>query len=227
MRTYSLELISHLSRFVTENRLNLINTILERRTRYITVVLEDIFQPQNASAVLRSCDCFGIQDVHIIENENEYKINRDVSLGSNQWLNLHYYNHAAFNTTDALKALKENGYRLVATSPLPHHVPLKEFDLGKGKCAFLFGTELTGLSNTALELADESITIPMYGFTESFNISVSAALILYEMREALENSSLDWHLSEKEKAALKLEWLRNSIKKPKLIEKEFKKNFNK
>ena len=131
MRTYSVELIDHLSRFVTENRLNLINSILERRTRYITLVLEDIYQPQNASAVLRSCECFGIQDIHIIENENEYKINRDVSLGSNQWLNLHYYNKAAFNTTDALKVLKEEGYRLVATSPLSHHVPLKEFDLQK------------------------------------------------------------------------------------------------
>ena len=91
-------LFEYLTGFLTEHRKSLFSQIIENRTRYLTVVLEDIYQPQNASAVLRTCDCFGIQDVHIIENKNEYRISPDVALGSSQWLNINRHNKKDLNT---------------------------------------------------------------------------------------------------------------------------------
>lgn len=221
MDKFTLDLIDHLSGFITENRLSLFRKVLGERSRYLTVLLEDIYQSQNASAVLRTCDCTGIQDVHIVEQQNEYEINRDVALGSNQWLSLHYYNEGSDNIFSAVQALKKQGYRIVATSPHKEGVTPESFDLDKGKAALLFGTELNGLTERALELADEFIQIPMVGFTESYNISVSAALALYSLRKRMESSLLDWKISEDEQNELLLNWLRNSIKMSGQIETKF------
>lgn len=231
MERYNPDLVDHLSQFVTENRLEQFQRVLDGRTRYITVVLEDIFQSQNASAVLRTCDCTGVQDVHIVEERNEYEIDRDVAVGSNQWLTLHYYNKGienggADNIAEAVSALKERGYRIVATLPHKEGTTPETFDLDRGKAALLFGTELNGLTSRAVELADEYIRIPMVGFTESYNISVSAAVILYGLRKRLEHSSLDWKLGAKEKTEIMLEWLRTSIKMAKKIEKQFLKDYD-
>ena len=221
MDPYTLELIEHLSGCITENRLSLFKQVLSERTRYITVVLEDIFQSHNASAVLRTCDCTGIQDVHIVEQRNEYEINRDVALGSDKRLSLNYYNEGLDNIANAVAELKRRGYRIVATSPHGEGTTPKTFDLEKGKAALMFGTELNGLTDRALELADEYMQIPMVGFTESFNISVSAAILLYALRGRLDASSLDWKIGKEERSNLLLEWLRSSIKMSKLIEDQF------
>jgi tRNA (guanosine-2'-O-)-methyltransferase len=215
------KLIAHLSEYVTENRLALFKQVLAERTRYITVILEDIYQSQNASAVLRTCDCTGIQDVHIVEERNEYQINRDVALGSDQWLSLHYYNESEDNVYKAVARLKSQGYRIVATSPHREGSTPETFSLENGKAALMFGTELNGLSDRALELGDEFIQIPMVGFTESYNISVSAAIILYTLRKRLESSSLKWGIEEDVKSELLLNWLRTSIKLSEQIEKKF------
>lgn len=220
------DLIRHLSEYVTENRLALFKRVLAERTRYITVVLEDIYQSQNASAVLRTCDCMGIQDVHIVEELNEYQINRDVALGSDQWLSLHYYNNGEDNIAKAVEALKGRGYRIVATSPHKEGNTPESFDLEKGKAALLFGTELNGLTEKALELADEYIQIPMTGFTESYNISVSAAITLYTLRKRLENTTLEWKIGKDVKSELLLHWLRTSIKMSDQIEKKFINNYD-
>jgi len=222
---YTLDLIDHLSACVTESRFSLFKKVLSERTRYITVLLEDIFQSQNASAVLRTCDCTGIQDVHIVEQRNEYEINRDVALGANQWLSLHYHNQGKDNIYDAVKTLKEQGYRIVATSPHTEGTTPESFDLKEGKVALMFGTELNGLTEQALGLADEYIQIPMVGFTESFNISVSAAITLYTLRKRLELSGIDWLLGEDEQSTLLLNWLRNSIKMSRKIEIQFHNNY--
>jgi len=214
-------LIEYLSTFVTENRLKQLKRVLEHRTRYLTVVLEDIYQSQNASAVLRTCDCFGVQDVHIIENRNEYKINPDVALGASKWLTLNYYKQKEDNTLDAIKKLKSSGYRIVATTPHTNDTDLEEFDLTKGKTALVFGTELTGISDIVMENADEFMKIPMYGFTESFNISVSAAISLHHLIYKLKNSDIPWQLSETQTDEILLEWLRKSIKKSDVIEKRY------
>jgi tRNA (guanosine-2'-O-)-methyltransferase len=225
MDRYTLDLIEHLSGFVTENRYSLFKKVLSERTRYITVLLEDIYQSQNASAVLRTCDCTGIQDVHIVEQRNEYEINRDVALGANQWLSLHYHNHEKDNIALAIKTLKEQGYRIVATSPHTEGTTPESFDLERGRSALMFGTELSGLTERALELADEHIQIPMVGFTESYNISVSAAITLYTLRKRLEHSHIDWLLGGDEQSSLLLNWLRNSVKMSREIEFQFRHNY--
>ena len=214
------KIMDHLSGFVTEKRLTLFNRVLQNRTRYLAVVLEDIYQPHNASAVLRSCDCFGVQDVHIIENQNAYEINPDVALGAYKWLTMTRYAEGDNNTLEAFRKLRSSGYSIVATSPHEGDYSLEEFPLDR-KPAFVFGTELNGLSATAMAHADAYVRIPMFGFTESFNISVSASIILHHMTQKLRKSTIDWKLSEEEMIDIKLDWLRNSIKRSDLIEKQF------
>lgn len=215
------ELFEYLSPHITEKRLNLFNNIIENRTKYFTVVLEDIFQPQNASAVLRSCDCFGIQDVHIIENRNEFEVDTEVSLGSSKWLSLHKYNKQKNNSLAAIQKLKKEGYRIVATTPHLNDQELPDFDITAGKAALVFGSELPGISDIIMKEADEFLKIPMFGFTESFNISVSAAITLHFLTHKLHNSDVKWSLSEEEKTEVKIRWIRNTIKKSELIEKRF------
>jgi tRNA (guanosine-2'-O-)-methyltransferase len=215
------ELIHYLEGFVNQQRLEMFRKIIAFRTRYITVVLEDIFQPQNASAVMRSCDSFGIQDIHIIENTNRYRINPRVTHGCDKWLTINRYNEHNNNTACAIKALKKQKYRIIATTPEKTNKEFFNIDLHKGKIAVFIGTELTGLSEHAINNADEKITIPMYGFSESLNLSVSAALILWNMTSKLRDSDINWKLCQKESDVILLEWLRKSINKCSSIEKYF------
>ncbi len=221
MTEYQEKLIHHLSEFITSRRLSIINKVLQNRTRYITTVLENIYQPHNASAVLRSCECFGIQDVHIIEKSNEYVVNPDVALGSNKWLSVYKYKVAEDNTIPVIHQLKEKGYRIIATTPHTDDNELESFDIHKGKFALCFGTELGGLSEEIMNLADEHLKIPILGFTESFNISVSAAIMFYTLSHKIRNSDVQWTLASEEKTELKLQWLKNSINKSDLVIKNF------
>jgi tRNA (guanosine-2'-O-)-methyltransferase len=214
-------LIEFLKKFITERRWELLNTVVKERTRYITVVLEDIYQPQNASAVLRTSECFGIQNVYIIENTNEFKINPDVELGSAQWLNLNLFNTFENNTISAIEKLRKDGYRIVATTPDTNDTELENFDLNKGKIALFFGSEQPGLSQVMLDNADEYLKIPMYGFTKSFNISVSASIILHNLYSRLKTSDINWRLSSEECSEIILNWLKISIKDSDLIIKEY------
>lgn len=220
------ELLAYMEQFITDNKSKLFDSIIGNRTRHITVVLEDIYQSHNASAVLRSCDCFGVQDVHIIENRYSYSINPDVALGSSKWLNLIKYNQKDNNTISCYERLRQQGYRIVATTPHRNDTMLDELDLGS-KVALVFGTELEGLSDDAIRHADEYLKIPMYGFTESFNISVSAAITLFHLTEKLRASNIDWKLSEEDRIATRLSWVRSVIKRPEIHEKEFFRNCKK
>ena len=206
------ELIEHLRGFVTERRDGLIDKVLDNRTRYMNIVLENIYQPQNASAVLRSCDCFGVQDIHVIENSYKFDVDPEVAMGSSKWLSVHSHSEKENNTLDTINQLKSEGYRIVATSPHANDVNIQDFDVEKGKFALFFGTELTGLSDIVMDNADEFVKVPMYGFTESFNISVCAALALFELTGKMRRSKVDWYLSDEEKEEIKLEWLSRSIK---------------
>ena len=209
-------LIEHFLKCITDERKALFEELIQKRTKYLTVVLENIYQPLNASAVLRSCDCFGIQDVHVIENYNEFKADKEVAMGASNWLTV--------NTLDCIKSLKNRGYRIVATSPHNSQTDLINFDLSKGKTALFFGTELEGLSNLVLENADEYLHIPMYGFTESFNLSVSAAICLYEIRMKMEKENIKWQMTKDEKNQVLLDWLRCSIDRSEIVEDDFLKN---
>ncbi|MCD6397857.1 MAG: RNA methyltransferase [Spirochaetaceae bacterium] len=215
------ELIEYFKIFVTDNRLEKMEKVLAMRTRYLTVALENIYQPHNTSAVLRSCDGFGIQNVHIIENSNVYRENPGVSLGTSQWLTLNKYRNNSENSLNAINTLKKDGYRIVATTPHYNDKNLEEFDLTKGKIALFFGTEMHGLSNIVLENADEYMKIPMYGFVESFNISVSCAISLHNLSHRLRQSNIKWELTHEEKEDVLLEWMRNSVKNAASLEEEF------
>ncbi len=219
------KLLEYFTGFITEERNALFDKVLESRTRYITVALENIYQPQNASAAMRSVDCFGLQDVHVIENTNSFEVDREVAMGATKWLNVERYNQTENNTLKAIKELKDQSYRIVATSPHDSDTNLEDFDINKGKIALFFGTELTGISDVVKENADEFLKIPMHGFTESFNISVSVSIILHHLSLKLRNSDINWQLSEEEKALVKLEWMRKSIKSATKIEEEYNEKF--
>lgn len=214
------KLFDYLSGFITPERKAKFEQNVKLRTRHLTVVLEDIFQPHNASAVLRSCECFGIQDVHIIENNNEYEVNPDVALGASNWLNLYHYNNGENNTPVCFEALKKQGYTIVATTPHEGSCFLDELDISF-KTALVFGTEKDGLSETALLNADKFVKIPMYGFTESFNISVSAALCLFHLTEKMRKSQIQWQLNPHEQADIKIQWVKQCLRDANVLEKRF------
>lgn len=214
------ELVNFLSEFITEERKALFKQVLQYRSKHITIVLEDIFQPHNASAVLRTCDLTGVLDVHIIENFNEYTVNPEVALGSSKWLNLNIYNEQSNNTLSTFQKLRKEGYKIIATTPHKNSKSLENIDLSE-KSAIVFGTELTGLSEIAIDNADEYLRIPMYGFTESYNISVSAALVLFTLTERMRKENVAWQLSETEHLQTLLDWTRRSINKVEGIEKRF------
>jgi len=220
------EIINLLSNYTTKERQTTLNKVLDDRTEYISVVLEDIFQTHNASAVLRSCDCFGIQNVNFIENRYSYMENKDVAMGSSQWLSIRRFNQKENNTADAINAMRDAGYRIVATTPHTNDVLIKDLDLKKGKIALFFGSEKPGLSDIVMQNADEFVRIPMYGFTESFNISVSAALCLYELTARLRDSDIDWHLSAHKRTELLALWMKLSARNADGLIKEYEKRNN-
>ncbi len=205
------ELSEYLSNFVSDNKKNKINEIVLQRTRHLTVVLEDIFQSQNASAILRTCYCFGIQDVHIIENRYLYELNPDVELGSAKWLSMNKYNTKEHNTLQAFEKLRNNGYKIIATTPHTNDMIINDLNVDE-KIALVFGTEREGLSKIAMENADAFVKIPMYGFTESFNISVSAAMSVFYLSEKIRNSKISWQLTEEEIFEIKINWFSNVIR---------------
>lgn len=218
------ELITYLRDFATEDRWAKIEEIVAKRTRHLTVVVEDIYQPHNASAVLRSCDGFGIQDVHIIENTNQFEASSQVTIGADQWLSLHRYKKPKTdNTKLCFDELKKQGYTIIATTPHKDDTNLNDLDITP-KTALVFGSEIDGISDRAMELADGFMKISMHGFSESFNISVSAAICLYNLTRRLRSSEIPWQLSADEMEELKLKWLRKSIRAGKKLEQAFLEN---
>ena len=216
-----LELIEHLSQFITSERLNLFQEKLKERSNRVTLVLEDVFQSRNISAAMRSADCFGIQNIHIIENKNNFSKDETVSLGAGKWINIIRHNSEENNTLNCLKKLKEEGYQIIATSPHNTDISLEEVDVKNNKIAILLGTELSGLSEESLTFADKRMKINMYGFTESLNISVSAAICCQSVSSKMREESTNWEVTEEEKTDILLNWIRNSIKSGKQIEQKF------
>jgi tRNA (guanosine-2'-O-)-methyltransferase len=185
-------------------------------------VLEDIFKPHNASAVLRTCDCFGIQDVHVIEKANQYKVNPYVTRGASKWIDLHkYYSIENSAVLDCFARLKTDGYKIYGTSPIPGSMTIHELDPTQ-KIALVFGNEHDGISEEVTKNVEGLVHIPMMGFSESFNISVSASIFLYDLRKrAKELGVSDFFLSEAEKQELRLRWYRDVVRRSDLLEKAY------
>jgi tRNA (guanosine-2'-O-)-methyltransferase len=206
---------------ITPNKVEMFDRIAADRTKHLTVVLENVFQEHNASAVLRSCDCFGIQELHVIEKDNQYKVQRDIALGAGRWVDLYNYDQGSQPSVDCIQKMKAKGYKIVATTPHTNDVTINELKLDQ-PIALVFGTERRGISPEIMEMADEFVKIPMFGFTESFNISVSVAITLNVLRQRLENSSIHWKLSEEEQTLLKLKWCRKILRGGQELEDEIR-----
>lgn len=209
-------LLEYLQSFLTDRRRTLFNQVLEERTRHITVAVEDVYQLHNTSAVIRSCESFGVQELHVIEEVNAKRIDREIAMGAQKWVDVHRYT----STKDCLSSLKAKGYRIVATTPHEKAHTLQDFDITQ-KAAMFFGRETEGLSQTVLDVADDFIYIPMVGFTESLNISVSAAITLQHLMTKLKSSEVNWQFTKEELFEKKLDWTRKMIKDVERIEARF------
>ncbi len=213
---WEIEYLSYLEGFLTENRVEKFLKILEQRTNHFTIALEDIYQLHNTSAVMRSCEVFGIQNLHVVEEKYGKTIDKEIAMGAQKWVDVSRYNSNA----DCLKALKEKGYQIIATTPHNDSCLLHEFDITK-RSALFFGTERKGLSDEVMDEADGFLKIPMVGFTESLNISVSAAIVIQDITSRLRQSDIDWKLTEEEIFSRRLAWAKNSIRDIKRIEERY------
>ncbi|OUR93282.1 rRNA methyltransferase [Flavobacteriales bacterium 34_180_T64] len=202
-----IKLLEHLESYLSENRKHRFETVLSERTMHFTVATEDVYQLHNTSAVMRSCDVFGIQELNIVEEQNSKRIDREIAMGAQKWVDLNRYN----SIKNALEAIKGKGYQIVATTPHTNDCLLHEFDVTKKSC-FFFGRETEGLSQEVIDAADCFLKIPMVGFTESLNISVSAAIILQHVTTKLKQCDIDWRLSNDEIIEKRLDWCKKTIK---------------
>lgn len=214
--------LNYLGDLISVHKKSLIEEILCKRTRYFTVVLENIYKPHNASAVLRTADCFGLQDIHVIEKENSYKINPYVTRGASQWVDLHKYeNKEGKAVENCFKALRKKGYKIYATSPKQESISIHNLKPDH-KTALVFGNEHEGVSEEVISQADNLVHIPMYGFTESFNISVSVSIFLFDLWRKVESMEIaGFYLTEGEKEDLRYKWYRSLVKQVQVHEKEF------
>ena len=212
-------LLDFLIPFITEERKNKFDSVIHNRLKSVNVVLEDVYQSHNTSAILRTCDLVGIQDIHFIENKNHYKIAEDVALGASQWLSIKRHS----STEQCLADLKKKGYKIVATSPhesgfTPLNLPI-DYPI-----TIVLGTEKNGISPIVKHHADYFLKIPMYGFTESYNVSVSAGICLHQLTERMRLSNTEFSFGDLEKKKIYVNWLLESIPKSEILVKEFKKN---
>ena len=199
-------LVEYLESMLTPKRRDLFRRVVEQRTNYFTVATQDVYQLHNTSAVVRSCDVFGVQNIHIVEEVNLKKIDREIAMGAQKWVDINRYT----STEDCIQTLRDMDYRIVATSPHKGS-SLQDFDISS-PAAIFFGTETKGLSEEVLEEADEFLKIPMVGFTDSLNISVSAAIILQDLTARLRNSEFNWKFQEQEKLRIRYDWTRKNLK---------------
>ncbi|MEW2922373.1 RNA methyltransferase [Muricauda sp. ANG21] len=213
------DLLTYLETYLTEERKQRFLDVLQNRTRWLTVALEDVYQMHNTSAIIRSCDVFGIQDVHVVEDRFGKRLDKNIAVGAEQWVDVHRYR----TTSECLDKLKSNGYQIIATTPHNDSQLLEDF-YPKTKTVLFFGTEKEGLSEEVVQRADGFLKIPMMGFSESLNVSVSAAIIIQELTQKVRDSSLDWHLSDIEILEKRLDWTKKSIKSVEgIIERYFSK----
>ncbi|KOP36227.1 TrmH family RNA methyltransferase [Flavobacterium sp. WLB] len=211
-----LDYLAFLENILTDNRKEKFLKVLENRTKHFTIAVEDVFQMHNTSAVMRSCEVFGIQELNIIEQRFGKRIDKEIALGAQKWVDINRFD----SVEGCVSSLRNKGYQIIATTPHENDCMIQDFDITKPSALF-FGTEKDGLSPEILEKADGFLKIPMVGFTESLNISVSAAIIIQNLTNRLRNSDIDWHLSDEEILEKRLLWAKNSIKDIKRIEARY------
>ena len=205
--------LEFLENILTDNRKERFLNVLKNRTNHFTIAVEDVFQMHNTSAVMRSCEVFGIQELNVIEQRYGKSIDKEIAMGAQKWVDINAFD----SISGCVDSLKAKGYQIIATTSHENNCLMDDFDISKPSALF-FGTERDGLSEEILQKADGFLKIPMVGFTESLNISVSAAIIIQNLMHRLRNSDINWQLSEDEILKKRLQWARSSIKDIKRIE---------
>jgi tRNA (guanosine-2'-O-)-methyltransferase len=208
--------LEFLENILTDNRKERFLNVLKNRTNHFTIAVEDIFQMHNTSAVMRSCEVFGIQELNVIEQRYGKSIDKEIAMGAQKWVDINAFD----SISGCVDSLKAKGYQIIATTPHDNDCLMDDFDISKPSALF-FGTERDGLSEEILQKADGFLKIPMVGFTESLNISVSAAIIIQNLMHRLRNSDINWQLSEEEILKKRLQWAKSSIKDIKRIEARY------
>lgn len=201
-------IIAGLSGIINDDRIAQLEKVIEHRSRYLTVVLDDIYIPQNASAVIRTSECIGLQDIHIIEERNKHKTNRDIVKGSAKWVDIYRYENKD-GRSECIEKLKQQDYRVVAMTLSEKSIPLEELPIDE-KLALCFGCKETGLSKEIEDNTDYQVQIPITGFTQSYNISVSAGISLYYLMKKIKDTNQNWQLNKEEKEKLLIDWLSKS-----------------
>jgi tRNA (guanosine-2'-O-)-methyltransferase len=213
-------------KIITPNKVGLFEKIAPQRSRHLVVGLENIQQDHNASAIMRTMDCLGFQELHLIEKNNNYQFQRDIALGAARWLDVMQHQQEPEPVLDSIAHLRQKGYRIVATSPHIKASTPQNIDLTQ-PIALFFGAEKHGISEELSANADDFLHIPMHGFTESFNLSVSAALVLSAMRTRLEASSMNWLLSPEAQTELKISWCERILNGGPELAQKFREEFKK
>lgn len=211
-----LEYLAFLENILTDNRKERFQQVLFKRTNHFTIAMEDIFQLHNTSAVMRSCEVFGIQQLNVIEERYTKSIDKEIAMGAQKWVDVNRFD----SISGCISSMKSKGYQIIATTPHENDCDLDDFDISKPSALF-FGTERDGLSEEVLQNADGFLKIPMAGFTESLNISVSAAIIIQNLMSRLHKSDIKWQLTEEEILEKRLQWAKNTIKDIKRIEERY------
>ncbi len=200
------EKVRFLEQFITEDRKRRINDVLDRRVKRYVIALENIYDPHNISAVLRTADGMGFHTIYVIEKENRLKFSSGVTTGAEKWLEIKIFT----DVESALTELGKRGYKIAAGVLSEESVNFFEYDWD-GKWVFLFGNEHEGLTERAVELSDIQFMIPIYGFIQSYNISVSAAITMSHLRFLLEKRGVKGELTSKEKLELEYRWLTRDL----------------
>lgn len=211
-----IDYLNYLEGFLTDNRKEKFLKVLSNRTNHFTVAIEDVFQLHNTSAVMRSCEVFGVQQLNVVEEKFGKSIDKEIAMGAQKWVDVNRYE----SISNCVESLKQKGYQIIATTPHENDCLMDDFDITKPSALF-FGTERDGLSEEVMKNADGFLKIPMVGFTESLNISVSAAIILQNLMHRLRKSDVNWQLSEEEMLEKRIQWAKSSIKDIKRIEARY------
>jgi tRNA (guanosine-2'-O-)-methyltransferase len=198
---------------LTPRRTARVIDVLLRRLSSVTVVMENLADPHNASAVLRTAEGLGLDAIHVVEQPNRWEKNAAIAKGADRWIEVVRHQGLA----RCLGDLSARGFQLFAADVGPGCVPVHDIDVAR-PVALVFGSERDGLSRRALALTDARFTVPMFGFVESFNVSVSAALALYDVSTRRRAASAA--LGDLEEHALFDRadlYLRRAVKSPELI----------
>ena len=210
----------YLSSFLLESRIDTLNRALDMRTEYLTVMTENMFHAQNASAIVRHCEAFGVQNIHTVEDLCPFLPTLNIALGTDKWIDVK--RHAT--TADAIKDLRKEGYRIIATTPHHKSCTPETFDVKKGKFVLVFGTEKTGVSEEIMAEADEFLQIPMCGMVDSLNVSASAAILIYMLSQRMRLECDNWHLSDEKRARTLYDWYRYAVRDSEaLLERKYPK----